>query len=372
MESPLGSNSTAIESTFKFGSYKPQIESWAKHTNWIRAGVGVGLFFIIALILKPFMGDVLDFANNLVEITERLIALGGLILFSIVAWLVIKKFSGSFILRLDNWALASEMAAIRADPVGTIKNALSQADEKLVSMFARIGKLRGSKTKLESTIADMRRKKNDDFGLAAAAQAKAARFANKTDDVSVEEFAKADAAYRMYVKTGSAAEASANRLEPNLKRAAQLLAMLVKVHAYAKADLSAARTTFELKLIEFNINADSLEAMRDAVNALSGPERKRIGTAMEMLGDATFAMIGELDMLMDMTAPMLDQKAFEDERAFDEAIQAFDRWSGKDTGLSAETKQQLLLESAHTDPVYDAVPVLDRVPAAGSPEYFKR
>lgn len=327
----------------------PKIDSFGVHEKKIRYGAYALASFIGILIFAHYLQDIQDFVDGLVSLTEALITLAVLIGGFFFSAYVLKKFSKAIIILIDNWSLRAKIAAIRADPFGTAQNAIDQSRLKLKTMTIHIQNLRGSLERLKDKITKFLKSNIEKLNEAEIADQKMR--AEKPNSSNWKTYKRMK---ETCVRMAANFKDSAERLKPNMKRASELYEFLNEFFQMATADIDEAQQNLDLQIEVFDINRDSVEAERAALAAMSGDQKEMLDTAMFEANNKIFAMMGEIDHVMDMTRPLLEAKRFDDEVSLKLAMDEFDKWMNEDTNVSAEQKQQLMLKAGSTENLIDA------------------
>src|SRR5262249_18102871 len=112
------------------------------------------------------------------------------------------------------------------------------------------------------------------------------------------------------------------------------------------AEISEQEEALKIALEEYNITEQSKNAVQAAQSAMSGEDVDTFNQAMGVIAQRTAQSLGEVELFMDMTQPLLDAKDFENKAKTQQAVDNFRKWLQSDsTLLPAEEKRQLLISS---------------------------
>lgn len=273
-------------------------------------------------------------APYLITALENWLMLAGLavVAFAVAYVLFSPTFQNAAVYFLDNIILRFHNLVIQSDPFSTAQNAIKKLKRRRDEMQGYVEKLRGSRRQLEREIGSFSKERDSALRTALAAK----------DQGNVVQESR-------YANTATRLRESIARLEPMLARTESLNGFLEKMFALLDAKIGESEDSLKIALREYSIMEISANAVREAQKAMSGPDQEMFEESMRAISDRTFAMVGEVEMFMDITKPLLDGRDFENQAKAMAALEEFQTWAAQDTELlPKETKRQLLFEAGHT------------------------
>jgi len=314
-----------------FEPNKPKIEFVKDHlgllqlilTLLILTGVGVGAF-----LLLPFVVEIL---RNLVltVVFGALASVLGYVLFN-------GQFQKAVVLFLDNWILKLKNAVIAQDPFGTAQNMIKRLIKRKEMMAGYVGGLKGALGNITKTINKF------------SAQRETALNYAKTADREHN-----DTQVRRWSNTAQRYAESIQRLTPLQETAKALYVFLLKMLELVDSEISEQEEALKIALEEYNITEQSKNAVQAAQAAMSGDDVDTFNQAMDVIARRTAVSLGEVELFMDMTQPLLDAKDFENKAKTQQAVDNFRKWLQSDsTLLPAQEKKELLISSGAAPAIF--------------------
>lgn len=236
---------------------------------------------------------------------------------------------------LDNMILRLRNLVIQSDPFSTAQNAIKKLKNRRDEMLGYVERLRGSRRQLEHEIQSFTNERTKALKLAQAADSQ-----GNTVQAS------------RYAHTASRLKESIERLQPMLDRTEALNVFLDKMFQLLDAKIGEADDSLQIALREYSIMETSGNAVKEARRAMSGPDQEMFEESMRSISDRTFALVGEVEMFMDITKPLIEGKEFEDQAGDLSALAEFREWVAQDTELlPKEAKRQLLIDAGQPVPI---------------------
>jgi phage shock protein A len=216
--------------------------------------LGVALFAVIYMVLDPRM-------RNLVWYSYK----------SIMRWI-----TGIF---------------VTIDPIGILKNYISDLEGNLAKMSTQIGNLRGQMRKLEGMMTQNTKDIDQSVKVATVAKAQG------NDSQIVLNTRKA----------GRLQEANA-KYQALLNRMDVLYKILTKMYENSEILLEDTKDQVNVKEQEYKAIAASHSAMKSAMSIMSGDPDKRalFEAAMENITDDVAGKVGEMERFMDLSKSWMD------------------------------------------------------------------
>lgn len=309
-------------------------QSARKGLQMLRGKEGiVKIIYVLAGLALVTVGGIY-LAPYLILALENWLLLAGLavVAFAVAYVLFSPTFQNAAVYFLDNIILRIHNAVIQSDPFSTAQNAIKKLKRRRDEMRGYVEQLRGSRRQLEQEIGSFSKERDS-----ALRTAKAAR-----DQGNLVQESR-------YANTASRLRESIERLQPVLERTETLNGFLEKMFQLLDAKIGESEDSLKIALREHQIMETSANAVREAQKAMSGPDQEMFEESMRAISDRTFAMVGEVEMFMDITKPLLDGRDFESQAKAMAALEEFQQWAGQDSELMPkEAKRQLLIEAGHT------------------------
>lgn len=309
-------------------------QSARKGLQILRGKEGLVKWAYISILLALALGTGYYLLPYVIIALENVLLTAGLVAaVGVVAYVIFNPtFQNAAVYFLDNIILRIHNAVIQSDPFSTAQNAIKKLKRRRDEMRGYVEKLRGSRRQLEQEIGAFTKERDSALRTAKAA---------KDHGNFVQE--------SRYANTAARLRESITRLQPMLDRTESLNGFLEKMFQLLDAKIGESEDSLKIALREHSIMETGANAVREAQKAMSGPDQEMFEESMRAISDRTFALVGEVEMFMDITKPLLDGRDFENQAKAMAALEEFQQWAAQDTELlSKETKQQLLLEAGHT------------------------
>jgi hypothetical protein len=306
-ERPEGTTGMVFLSALLLGGgfvlYKalPYIVSLLANTLYASV-LGVALFAIIYMILDP-----------------RMRALVGYMYKSIMRWI-----TGIF---------------VTIDPIGILKNYVSDLEGSLVKMNTQIGKLRAQMHKLNEIIVNNKKEIQANITMAGKAKEK------NSDNV-------------MILKTRKAGrlQDSNMRLEDLYKKMEVLYRVLTKMYENSGIMVEDLKDQVVVKEQERTAIRASHSAMQSAMSIISGngDKRQMFDMALEAVADDVAGKVGEMERFMEVSNGFMNSIDLQNGVFEEEGLKMLDEWELKSKSLLlGDAKDTIILQSKNDNDVLD-------------------
>jgi len=304
--------------SFSAGAYKPK-SFWSRPEGvagflFLAAVVGGASFLIISNI--TFL---LALAQNVLYLTLMIIAVGALVYMvadprmRTLVWYMYKS-----LMRTITGAF------VTIDPVGILKNYVSDLEKNLQKMRDRIGVLRGQIAKLQQVHRD-----NEKDIDASMKLAQAARNAGNENQMLLNS------------RKAARLQESNEKYAVLVQKMEVLYRILTKMHDNSEVLLDDTSDQVKLKEQERKAIRTSYSAMRSAMSIISGDPDKRamFDMAMETIADDVAGKVGEMERFMEMSANFMDSVDLQNGVFEEQGLRMLEEW---------EKKSSLLLPGAQS------------------------
>ena len=180
---------------------------------------------------------------------------------------------------------------ITIDPIGILKNYISDLEDNLKKMSKQIGSLRGQMRKLKDLIAS-----NSDEIKQNLAIAKAAKNQGNSQALALN------------TRKAARLQESNKKYAVLHKRMGILHKVLTKMYSSSEILLEDTKDQVKVKEIEYKAIKTSHSAMKGAMSIISGDTDRRamFDQAMEHIADDVANKVGEMEQFMDMSSSFMD------------------------------------------------------------------
>jgi hypothetical protein len=286
---------------------------------WKRPEGMTGLIFMLGLIagggylLVTYLPLLISLASNVLYLAAMLLVVGALLYMVLdpkmrnLVWYMYK----SIMRTLTGWF-------VTIDPIGILKNYVSDLEGNLAKMRKQIGLIRGQMRKIATLIEDNKKEINNNMKLAKAAQA-----AGKEKQMLLSSRKAA-----RLKETNQKYQALHNKMEV-------LYRILTKMHGNSEILLEDTKDQVNLKEQERKAIRTSHSAMKSAMSVISGDPDKRamFDMAMEAVADDVANKVGEMEQFMEMSSSFMDSVDLQNGLFEEEGLQMLEEWEKKSTLL---------------------------------------
>lgn len=275
----------AVSNPLENKSFKPK-------SFWSRPEGKTGAFFLIAaaavggLLLFSAGAAVLSFLQTTLGIILALLVIGVVIYTAVdpKARAVIGYMYKSVMRTITSFF-------ITIDPIGILKNYISDLEDNLQKMGKQIGSLRGQMRKIKNLITS-----NTDDIKQNLLIAKKAKEQGNTQALTLN------------TRKAARLKESNKKYAVLHKRMSILHKVLTKMYSNSEILLEDTKDQVQVKEVEYKAIKTSHSAMQSAMSIISGDKDKRamFDQAMEHITDDVANKVGEMEQLMDMSSSFMD------------------------------------------------------------------
>ena len=271
----------------------------------------------------------------LIIILQNLLWTTGLVVGLIIALKVVfnKTLQRAVMLLIDNMALRAQKLVVESDPFSTAQNMIKRLVRRKEELKVYVAKLRGALDSTEKSIKGFQEKREQ-----ALAYAKAA-----LDDGNGVQL-------KRYSNTAKRYAESIARQTPLKETNKAFYIFLSKMLELCGALIEEQDEALAIALQEYRITELSKEAVGAAQAVMSGEDFQMFNQAMDAIAFSTQTYLGEVELFMDMTQPILDAKDFESRAKTNQAVEEFKKWLQQDTALMGADEKQALLRTVTDTP----------------------
>ena len=218
---------------------------------------------------------------------------------------------------------------ITIDPIGILKNYISDLEGNLRKMSKQIGDIRGQMRKLKTLVETNEKEIANNMALASAAKKKG----NTT---------------QLTLSSRKAARLKeSNKKYTNLTNRMQVIyRILTKMYNNSEILLEDTKDQVKVKEQEFKAIRASHGAMKSAMSVISGDPDKRamFDAAMEVVADDVSNKVGEMERMMEMSSSFMESIDLQNGVFEEKGIKMLEEWEKKSTLLLMNEGESLDLD----------------------------
>ncbi len=275
----------AVSNPLDNNDFKPKT-FWQKPEGKTGALFLVGVAAVAGYFLFTAGAAVLTFLTTTIGIVISLLVLGAIIYMAldpkvraVVGYMyksIMRKITGIF---------------VTIDPIGILKNYISDLEDNLQKMSKQIGSLRGQMRKIKDLISS----NTDDIKQNLLIAKKAKEQGNSS-------------ALTLATRKAARLKESNSKYAVLHKRMTILHKVLTKMYANSEILLEDTKDQVKVKEVEYRAIKTSHSAMKSAMNIISGDKDKRamFDQAMEHIADDVANKVGEMEQFMEMSSSFMD------------------------------------------------------------------
>lgn len=267
-------------------------KSFSPKSFWNKPEGKTGAIFLVAIaaILGYFLftagSAILAFLTTTIGIVISLLVLGAIIYMAVdpkvravVGYMyksVMRKITSIF---------------VTIDPIGILKNYISDLEDNLQKMSKQIGSLRGQMRKIKNLIQDNNKEIRDNLLIAKKAKEQGNQSALTLNTRKAARLKESNQKYAVLHK-----------------RMGILHKVLTKMYSNSEILLEDTKDQVKVKEVEFKAIKTSHSAMKSAMSIISGDKDKRamFDEAMEHIADDVANKVGEMEQFMEMSSSFMD------------------------------------------------------------------
>lgn len=223
---------------------------------------------------------------------------------------------------------------VTIDPIGILKNYISDLQNNLSKMDQQIAKLRGEMHRLKEIIFNNNKQIENNLNLASKAR--------ETNKDSI-----------MILKSRSAGRLKDSniRLEDLYKKMEVLYRVLTRMYSNSEILLEDVKDQVQVKEQERKVIRTSHSAMRSAMNIIAGDKDQRymFDQALEAIADDVSQKVGEMERFMEMSSNFMDSMDLQNGIFEEEGIKMLEKWEKEGVSLLLGEEKKQLLDKANDD-----------------------
>jgi phage shock protein A len=294
---------------------------------WEKPEGKTGAFFLIAMIaalgyvLFKFSGAILVMLQNTLGIVA-LLAVLGVIIYMVLdpKWRTLVSYMYQSVMR---WITG---IFVTIDPIGILKNYISDLQDNLKKMDTQIGNLKGQMRKLVTIVEENNKEINNNMAIA-----------RKAKDQGNEN------AMLLHSRKAARLQESNEKYTELHKRMTILYRVLSKM--YSNSEILLEDTVDQVKVKEQERKAirASHSAMKSAMSIIKGDADKRaiFDQAMEHIADDVANKVGEMERFMEMSANFMNSIDLQNGVFEEEGLKMLEEYEKKSTLLLLGGKEKM-------------------------------
>ncbi len=314
---------------------------------WKKPEGVTGLIFLVAILAALGYAGFLIFTN----LPAIIAAVVGAMVLGVVLFTAFSKSGRNLVSYMYKSAMRKITGLfITIDPIGILKNYLSDLEDNLRKMSKQIGQIRGQMRKLKTLVETNEKEIKNNMALASAAKAKG----NTTQlTLSSRKAARLKESNKKYTTL--------------LNKMQVIYRILTKMYTNSEILLEDTKDQVKVKEQERKAIRASHGAMKSAMSVISGDPDKRamFDAAMEAVADDVSNKVGEMERMMEMSSSFMESIDLQNGVFEEKGLAMLEEWEKKSTlllmensgeGLDLEEKvkrPELRDNSASSDNTYD-------------------
>jgi len=282
---------------------------------WSKPEGVTGLIFLVAILAA------LGFAGFwlLANLGTVIATVAGALVLGVVLFTAISKSGRNLVSYMYKSAMRKITGIfITIDPIGILKNYISDLEGNLRKMSKQIGDIRGQMRKLKTLVETNKKEISNNMALASAAKAKG----NTT---------------QLTLSSRKAARLKESNVKYNnlLNRMQVIYRILTKMYNNSEILLEDTKDQVKVKEQEFKAIRASHGAMKSAMSVISGDPDKRamFDAAMEVVADDVSNKVGEMERMMEMSSSFMESIDLQNGVFEEKGIKMLEEWEKKSTLL---------------------------------------
>ena len=313
----------------------PEMQEFKKKSFWNRPEGLTGKIFAGAMILGggylllQILPALLAGALTALQLTLTVAALGAIIYVALDPRA--RNLIGYAYKSIMRWITG---LFVTIDPIGILKNYISDLKGNLRKMNTQIGKLRGQMHLLKEMIVKNEREIKNNLSMANRAK--------NTNKKSIMVL-KARKAGRL--------KDSNMKLDELYTKMEVLYRVLVKMYENSEIMLEDIQDQVQVKEQEYKAIKASHSAMNQAKNIISGNNDKRemFDMALDAIANDVSQKVGEMERFMDMTTNFMDSVDLQNGVFEEEGLELLNKWEKESESLLLGNDKDKILTQANSD-----------------------
>jgi phage shock protein A len=261
-------------------------------TFWEKPEGKTGLLFMAAIaggagwLLYKFSGAILAMLGNTIGIAASLLVLGAIIYMVLDPKMrtLVSYMYKSVMRSITGWF-------VTIDPIGILKNYISDLEDNLAKMGKQIGELRGQMRKLQTMVTDNEKEISSNMLIAKKAKEQGNQQAML---LSSRKAARLQESNEKYVELHN--------------KISILYKVLSKMYSNSEVLLEDTKDQVKVKEQEYKAIKASNSAMKSAMSIIKGDPDKRamFDQALEFIADDVSQKVGEMERFMEMSSDFMN------------------------------------------------------------------
>ncbi len=216
---------------------------------------------------------------------------------------------------------------ITIDPIGILKNYLSDLEDNLRKMSKQIGSIRGQMRKLKTLVETNEKEIKNNMALASAAKAK-----GNTTQLTLSS------------RKAARLKESNSKYTTLLNKMQVIYRILTKMYTNSEILLEDTKDQVKVKEQERKAIRASHGAMKSAMSVISGDPDKRamFDAAMEAVADDVSNKVGEMERMMEMSSSFMESIDLQNGVFEEKGLAMLEEWEKKSTLLLMENSGESL------------------------------
>ncbi len=314
---------------------------------WQKPEGVTGLIFLVAILAALGYAGFLIFTN----LSAIIAAIVGAMVLGVVLFTAFSKSGRNLVSYMYKSAMRKITGLfITIDPIGILKNYLSDLEDNLRKMSKQIGQIRGQMRKLKTLVETNEKEISNNMALASAAKAK-----GNTTQLTLSS------------RKAARLKESNAKYTTLLNKMQVIYRILTKMYTNSEILLEDTKDQVKVKEQERKAIRASHGAMKSAMSVISGDPDKRamFDAAMEAVADDVSNKVGEMERMMEMSSSFMESIDLQNGVFEEKGLAMLEEWEKKSTlllmensgeGLDLDEKvkrPELRDNSASSDNTYD-------------------
>ena len=282
---------------------------------WQKPEGVTGLIFLIAILAALAFAGMWVF-ENLPAIMATVI---GALTLGVVLFTAFSKSGRNLVSYMYKSAMRKITGLfITIDPIGILKNYLSDLEDNLKKMSKQIGSIRGQMRKLKTLVETNKKEISNNMALASAAKAK-----GNTTQLTLAS------------RKAARLKESNGKYTTLLNKMQVMYRILTKMYTNSEILLEDTKDQVKVKEQERKAIRASHGAMKSAMSVISGDPDKRamFDAAMEHVADDVSNKVGEMERMMEMSSSFMESVDLQNGVFEEKGLAMLEEWEKKSTLL---------------------------------------
>ncbi len=291
---------------------------------WKKPEGVTGLIFLVAILAALGYAGFL-IATNLTTIVAAIV---GAMVLGVVLFTAFSKSGRNLVSYMYKSAMRKITGLfITIDPIGILKNYLSDLEDNLRKMSKQIGAIRGQMRKLKTLVQTNEKEIKNNMALASAAKKK-----GNTTQLTLAS------------RKAARLKESNSKYTTLLNKMQVIYRILTKMYTNSEILLEDTKDQVKVKEQERKAIRASHGAMKSAMSVISGDPDKRamFDAAMEAVADDVSNKVGEMERMMEMSSSFMESIDLQNGVFEEKGLAMLEEWEKKSTLLLMENSGESL------------------------------